>query len=82
VVLYLKMGKSLFEAGAEALSDLGALEDPYFGRVSLVAMDAVGNHAAFSNAPDTTYIYQTDTMDVYLEAPRIFVKEGGGDRIG
>jgi beta-aspartyl-peptidase (threonine type) len=82
VVLYLKMGKSLAEAGAEAMRDLGALEDPYFGRVSLIAMDAAGNHAAFSNAPDTTYIYQTETMDVYLEAPRIFVEEGGGDRIG
>jgi beta-aspartyl-peptidase (threonine type) len=82
VVLYLKMGMRLEEAGAEALKDLGGLEDPYFGRVSIIAMDAAGRHAAFSNAPDTTYIYQTDAMDGYAEAPRIFVRDGGADRIG
>ena len=82
VVLYLKMGRRLEEAGAEALRDLATLDDPYFGRVSLIAMDSAGNHAAFSNAPDTTYVYQTDAMGAHAEVPRIFVKDGGADRIG
>ena len=82
VVLYLKMGRNLEEAGAQALCDLADLDDPYFGRVSIIAMDSAGNHAAFSNAPDTTYVYQTDTMASHAEVPRIFVKGGGADRIG
>jgi beta-aspartyl-peptidase (threonine type) len=72
-VLYLKLGRSLEEAGQAALEDLGYLVDPYAGRVSLVAVDARGRHAAFSTAPDATYIYMTDAMDTYAEAPRIHV---------
>lgn len=76
VVMYLKMGMTLAEAGAAATRDLAYLVDPYFGRVSLIAMDAQGNHAAFSNAPDTTYVYLTDSMDTYAEVPRIYVPTG------
>jgi len=72
-VLYLKMGRPLEEAGRAALADLGLLVDPYAGRVSLVAVDAQGRHAAFSTGPDTTYIYMTDTMEAYVEAPRVQV---------
>ncbi len=80
VVMYLKMGLSLAEAGAQATQDLTRLVDPYFGRVSIVAVDARGNHAAFSNAPDTTYVYMTEEMDRYVEAPRIHVPAGGAGR--
>ncbi len=80
VVLYLKMGMGLVEAGTQAIRDLASLVDPYFGRVSVIAMDAQGSHAAFSNAPDTTYVYLTDTMDSYVEAPRIFVASEGEGR--
>jgi isoaspartyl peptidase/L-asparaginase-like protein (Ntn-hydrolase superfamily) len=76
VVMYLKMGMALAEAGAAATQDLAYLVDPYFGRVSVIAMDARGNHAAFSNAPDTTYVYLTDAMDTYAEVPRIYVPTG------
>jgi isoaspartyl peptidase/L-asparaginase-like protein (Ntn-hydrolase superfamily) len=76
VVMYLKMGKTLAEAGAAATQDLAYLVDPYFGRVSIIAMDARGNHAAFSNAPDTTYVYLTDAMDTYAEVSRIYVPTG------
>ena len=80
VVMYLKMGMGLIEAGTEAIQDLASLVDPYFGRVSIVAMDAQGNHAAFSNAPDTTYVYLTDTMDTVVEVPRIHVAGGAEGR--
>jgi beta-aspartyl-peptidase (threonine type) len=72
-IVYLRMGRSIEEAGRAALEDLGSLVDPYAGRVSLVAVDARGRHAAFSTAPDTTYIYMTDAMDTHVEAPRIHV---------
>lgn len=76
VVMYLKMGMTLMEAGSAATLDLAYLVDPYFGRVSIIAMDAEGNHAAFSNAPDTSYVYMTDSMDTYTEVPRIYVPTG------
>jgi len=76
VVMYLKMGMSVSDAGTQATKDLAYLVDPYFGRLSIVAVDARGNHAAFSNAPDTTYVYMTESMDTYVEAPRIHVPTG------
>jgi beta-aspartyl-peptidase (threonine type) len=76
VVTYLKMGMTLEAAGREAVADLAYLVDPYFGRVSLIAMDARGNHAGFSNAPDQTYLYLTDDMTACVEAPRIHVETG------
>ncbi len=78
VVLYMKMGLPLEAACREAISDLAYLVDPYFGRVSLIAMDAQGNHAAFSNGPDQTYVYQTDQMDSYRDTPRVVVLTGAG----
>lgn len=76
VVMYLKMGMTVAEAGAQAIRDLAYLVDPYFGRVSIVAVDALGSHAAFSNAPDTTYVYMTEGMESFVEAPRIHVPAG------
>ena len=76
VVTYLKMGMTLEAAGREAVADLAYLVDPYFGRVSLIAMDARGNHEGFSNAPDQTYLYLTDDMAACVEAPRIHVETG------
>ena len=80
VVIYLKMGMPLAAACREAVTDLAYLVDPYFGRVSLIAMDARGNHAGFSNGPDQTYVYMTDEMDTYAEAPRIHVATGDEGR--
>ncbi len=81
VVMSLRMGRSLVEAGTQALRDLEQLEDPYFGRVSILAMDPRGNHAAFSNAADTTYLYMADGMADFAEVPRVHVPpEKGGLR--
>jgi hypothetical protein len=74
------MGMSVTDAGTHAIKDLAYLVDPYFGRVSIIVMDAKGNHAGFSNAPDTTYVYLTDTMDTSVEIPRIHVPIGGEGR--
>ena len=76
VVMYMQMGMGVSDAGAQATKDLAYLVDPYFGRVSIIAVDARGNHAAFSNAPDATYVYMTESMDTSVEAPRIHVPTG------
>lgn len=81
VAMYLKMGMGLDAAGREAIADLGYLVDPYFGRVSLLAMDPRGNHGGFSTAPDVTYIYMTDDMSAHAEAPRMHVAIGEGRRV-
>jgi L-asparaginase / beta-aspartyl-peptidase len=80
VIIYLKMGMRLDAACREAVRDLAYLVDPYFGRVSLIAMDALGNHAGFSSAPDQSYVYMTDEMDTYAEAPRVQVAIGDEGR--
>ena len=80
VVMYMKLGMSVIDAGTEATKDLAYLVDPYFGRVSLIAMDPNGAHAAFSNSPDATYVYVTDAMDTYVEAPRLYVPTGDEGR--
>src|SRR5215211_5949240 len=72
VVLYLKNGMSLEAALTEAMRDLWALDDPYYGGMNIVALDAQGNHAAVSNVQNT-YVYMTDAMDRYVEAPRLTV---------
>jgi beta-aspartyl-peptidase (threonine type) len=81
IVMYLKMGISVTEAGSQAIQDLAYLVDPYFGRVSIIAVDPNGSHAAFSNAPDTMYVHMTDDMSTYVEAARIHVPTGEQRRI-
>lgn len=76
VVLYMKGGMSLDEALAEAMRDLWTLEDPYYGGMNIVALDAAGNPAAASNV-QATYIYQTDEMDTHVEAPRTRIARPG-----
>ena len=72
VILYMKQGMSLPDALSEAMRDLWALEDPYYGGMNIVALDAAGNPAAAANQ-DATYIYMTDDMDTYVEEPRLLI---------
>ena len=72
VVLYLKQGMSLTQALKEAMRDLWPLEDPYYGGMNIVALDADGNPGAAANT-DATYIYMTDDMDTYVEAQRLVI---------
>ncbi len=73
VVLYLKMGLSLEEAGRQAMEDLHDLAAPYQGAMSIVALDKDGHHTAFSNREDRTYVYVTGEMDEPEELPRVLV---------
>jgi beta-aspartyl-peptidase (threonine type) len=73
VVLYLKMGLSLEEAGRQAMEDLHDLAAPYQGAMSIVALDKDGHHAGFSNRKERTYVYMTGEMDEAQELPRALV---------
>ena len=75
VVLYLKMGLSLEEAGRQAMEDLNALPAPYLGGMNIIALGKDGHHAAFSNQEDRTYIYMTGEMDKPEELPRMVVTQ-------
>jgi beta-aspartyl-peptidase (threonine type) len=74
VVMYLKLGLSLEEAGRKAMEDLNALGGRYLGGMSLIAMDREGRHAGFSNAEERTYIYLTHEIDEPVEVPRTYVR--------
>jgi beta-aspartyl-peptidase (threonine type) len=73
VVLYLKMGLSLAEAGQQAMEDLKDLGGPDLARMNLIALDSAGQHAGFSNASAQTYIYMTGDMGEPEEVARICV---------
>lgn len=73
MVLCLGLGMTLDEAGTVVMRDLYQLEDEYFGRVSMIAMDAKGGHRAFSLAPDATYLYFDAGMAAPEELPRVYI---------
>ncbi len=75
VVLYMKMGKSLDDACREAMLDLRHLTVPFPPGMNLVALDARGNHAAYSTETEreTTYIFQTEEMNEYETRKRVVV---------
>jgi beta-aspartyl-peptidase (threonine type) len=73
LVMYLKQGLPLPEAGRRAVEDLGALEDPYYGRVSILALDRTGRHGGFCNEAGSTYLVQTPEMAEPQELPRLHV---------
>ena len=73
LVLYMKMGLSLEQAGIQAMRDLLDLGGPYSSEMNIVALDRDGNPAAFSSNAEKTYIYMTGDMEEPVEAPRTFV---------
>lgn len=74
LVLYLKMGLTLDDAARETVRDLYDLQDPYASTLNIVAIDARGNHAGFSNRPEQRYVFQTVEMDIPEERPRVCVE--------
>jgi L-asparaginase / beta-aspartyl-peptidase len=74
VVLYLKMGMSLEEAGREAMKDLNDLGGNYLSGMNIVALDKNGNPAGFTNTHGATFIYMKENMTEPVEAPRTLVE--------
>lgn len=62
LILYMKMGMSLHDAGLESLRDLTALPQVAGRYMNIVALTSDGQHAGFSSVPDKLYMYMTDEM--------------------
>lgn len=77
LVLYMKMGMSLHEAGFEALRDLAYLESAPAGYyMNMVAMSPGGECAGFTTVPGKMYIHMTAEMDEPVLAERVLLAEG------
>jgi beta-aspartyl-peptidase (threonine type) len=73
IILYLKIGYSLEEAGRQAMQDFNDLGGNYLDEVSFVAIDAEGHHVGFSTMPEQSYLYMRETMDGPEEKLRSYV---------
>ncbi len=82
LVLYMKMGTSLDEAGLEALRDLMRLEAGEGQYVNIVALTPAGEHAGFTTVPGKQYLYLTGDMDEPALAERTHLPTGGELAIG
>ena len=71
VVLYMKMGLSLTEAGQRAMADLNALGGRFLAGMSFIAVDHAGNHTAYSSFKDAAYLHFHAEMDAPEELPRL-----------
>jgi L-asparaginase / beta-aspartyl-peptidase len=71
VVLYMKMGMSLREAGLEALRDLQGLASREEQYMNIVALTPQGEHAGFTTVPGKNYLYMSADMAAPLLAERI-----------
>ena len=63
VVLYMKMGMALLEAGLEALRDLSFLGSAPGRYMNILAMMPNGAHAGYTTVPGKQYIYMAAGMD-------------------
>jgi L-asparaginase / beta-aspartyl-peptidase len=74
VVAALADGASVDDAARAAIADIYALDVPPEQVImSLVAVDPDGHHVAASTRQGATYVYRSDGMDGYAEAPRLVV---------
>ena len=71
VVLYMKMGMSLREAGLEALRDLQGMASQEEQYMNIVALTPQGEHAGFTTVPGKNYLYMNADMAAPLLAERI-----------
>ena len=70
IVLYMKMGMSLHEAGLEALRDLQGLASREGQYMNIVALTPHGEHAGFTTVPGKNYLYMTAGMAAPVLAER------------
>jgi L-asparaginase / beta-aspartyl-peptidase len=63
LVLYMKMGMGLREAGMEALRDLDYLTPQPNQYMNIVALSPSGEHGGFSNVQGKMYLYMAGSMD-------------------
>ena len=63
LILYMKMGLALAEAGLETLRDLADLENIPGRYMNIVALAPDGQHAGFTTVAGKNYLYMNATMD-------------------
>ena len=71
LILYMKMGMSLRQAGLETLRDLAALDGAFGHYMNIVALTPAGEHAGFTTVPGKRYIYMTAEMDEPMAVERL-----------
>jgi beta-aspartyl-peptidase (threonine type) len=76
VILYLKSGMSLREAGFEALRDLAYLEPGPSQYMNFVVMTPGGDHEGFTTVPGRSYLYMTAEMESPQLAARTLLDAG------
>ena len=74
LVLYLKFGMSLADAGREALRDLAGLASADGQYTNIVALTPAGEVAGFTNVPGKKYLYQRAAMDEPALAERLMLE--------
>lgn len=74
VVLYMKMGLAVQEAGRQAMEDLNDLGGDYLDNMNIIVLDRDGSPAGFTNTEGKTFIYMTDEMDDPLTVERVYVE--------
>jgi beta-aspartyl-peptidase (threonine type) len=76
LIIYLKLGMSLREAGYEALRDLQTISNGPEQFVYIVALTPAGAHMGFTTVPGKQYLYMTAAMDAPALANRTCLDEG------
>jgi beta-aspartyl-peptidase (threonine type) len=76
VILYLKAGMSLRQAGFEALRDLAYLIHLPYQYMNFVAMTPEGEHAGFTTVAGRSYMFMTADMDAPQLAERTLQDAG------
>lgn len=76
IVLYLKMGMSLYEAGFEALRDIADLHPLPHQYMNFVVMTPQGEHAGFTTVVGRSYLYMTAAMAAPELTARTLVDAG------
>ncbi len=75
LVLYMKMGMSLREAGLEALRDLAYIEHTPARYMNIVAMTPQGECTGFTTVPGKMYLHMTAEMNEPQLAERVRLDE-------
>ena len=73
LVLYMKMGMSVQEAGQQAMRDLDELGGNYLSDMNIIALDAQGSPAGFTNESEGKFVYMRAEMSEPQEVERTFV---------
>ena len=69
----MKMGMSVEEAGQQAMRDLDELGGNYLSDMNIIALDAQGSPAGFTNESEGKFVYMRAEMNEPQEVERTFV---------